>query len=123
MAGRFHSFDIKRVPAYLGLGNSYFSYFLTLGHTFMTKIKKLPIGPKPVFYGSTTLGARGQVVIPIKARRDFKLKDGEELLVSGVHRRFLMVMKLDELKGVVSELSGHMKVFQQMISKSKSKKS
>lgn len=36
------------------------------------------------FYGTTTLGERGQVVIPAKAREDFKLEKGEQLLVFGM---------------------------------------
>jgi len=34
-------------------------------------------------YGSATLGERGQVVIPIEAREEFKLEAGDKLLVFG----------------------------------------
>jgi len=40
----------------------------------------------PKFYGSTTVGERGQVVIPAEARRDFKITPSTKLLVFG-HRR------------------------------------
>jgi AbrB family looped-hinge helix DNA binding protein len=40
----------------------------------------------PKFYGSTTVGERGQVVIPAEARRDFKIAPSTKLLVFG-HRR------------------------------------
>ncbi len=39
----------------------------------------------PVFYGSTTVGERGQVVIPAEARRDFKITPTTKLLVFGSH--------------------------------------
>ncbi|MBI2054972.1 MAG: hypothetical protein HYT39_02640 [Candidatus Sungbacteria bacterium] len=71
------------------------------------------------FYGSTVVGARGQMVIPIKARRDLKLKTGEELLVSGMHGRFLMIMKISEIKGVMEELSAKVKEFQKILTKVK----
>ena len=36
---------------------------------------------KPMFYGSTTVGERGQIVLPVKLRNDFKIKKGDKLLV------------------------------------------
>ena len=37
----------------------------------------------PKFYGSTTVGERGQVVIPAEARRDFQITPTTKLLVFG----------------------------------------
>ena len=76
-------------------------------------------GGKHVFYGSTVVGARGQMVIPIKARRDFKLKTGEELLVSGAHGRFLMIMKVSEIKGLMEELAAKVGEFKKILTKTK----
>ncbi len=39
----------------------------------------------PKFYGSTTVGERGQVVIPAAARRDFQITPATRLLVFGSH--------------------------------------
>ncbi len=36
---------------------------------------------KPAFYGSTTVGERGQIVLPVKLRKDFKINKGDKLLV------------------------------------------
>jgi len=36
---------------------------------------------KPIFYGSTTVGERGQIVLPVKLRNDLKIKKGDKLLV------------------------------------------
>jgi len=33
------------------------------------------------FYGSTTVGERGQIVLPAKLRKDFKINKGDKLLV------------------------------------------
>ena len=38
-------------------------------------------GPK--FYGSTTIGERGQMVIPAEARKDFQITPSTKLLVFG----------------------------------------
>jgi len=35
------------------------------------------------FYGSTTIGERGQIVLPAKLRNDFKIQKGDKLLVLG----------------------------------------
>jgi AbrB family looped-hinge helix DNA binding protein len=35
------------------------------------------------FYGSTTVGERGQIVLPAKLRDDFNIKKGDKLLVIG----------------------------------------
>jgi AbrB family looped-hinge helix DNA binding protein len=37
------------------------------------------------FYGSTTVGERGQVVIPAEARRDLNISHGTKLLVFSGH--------------------------------------
>jgi len=36
---------------------------------------------KPIFYGSTTVGERGQIVLPVKLREDLKINKGDKLLV------------------------------------------
>jgi AbrB family looped-hinge helix DNA binding protein len=38
---------------------------------------------KMKFYGSTTVGERGQIVLPAKLRKDFKMNKGDMLLVIG----------------------------------------
>ena len=35
----------------------------------------------PEVYGTVTIGQRGQVVIPIKARKALKIKQGDQLIV------------------------------------------
>jgi AbrB family looped-hinge helix DNA binding protein len=41
----------------------------------------MTIMKKPAFYGSTTVGERGQIVLPVKLRKDFKINKGDKLLV------------------------------------------
>jgi AbrB family looped-hinge helix DNA binding protein len=54
---------------------------------------------KPVFWGITSIGERGQVVIPIKARRNLGLKKGDKLLVVSRGNKFLGMIRFDELSG------------------------
>lgn len=40
-------------------------------------------GGRKKFYGSVTVSERGQIVIPVEARKDFGIQVGEKLLVLG----------------------------------------
>lgn len=38
---------------------------------------------QPEFYGSSTVGERGQIVLPIELRKKFEIEPGDKLLVLG----------------------------------------
>jgi len=52
-------------------------------------------------YGTTTLGARGQVVIPAEARKELKLKPGDHLMVSSKFGKVLSMFKADQMSELV----------------------
>lgn len=52
-------------------------------------------------YGTTVLGARGQLVIPAEARKDLKLKPGDRLVIMGQFDKVLGLIKADELSEFV----------------------
>ena len=55
-------------------------------------------------FGSTTLGPRGQVVIPVSARKDLGLESGDTLLVfSGFHGHGVMLLKADAIESMLSK--------------------
>jgi AbrB family looped-hinge helix DNA binding protein len=58
------------------------------------------------FYGSATVGERGQVVIPAEARAELEIKPGDKLLIMKhpVHQGLMMV-KLDHLRGFLDEFA------------------
>ena len=37
----------------------------------------------PVFYGTATVGAKGQIVIPVEARERIKIKTGDKVVIVG----------------------------------------
>ncbi len=52
----------------------------------------------PKFYGATTVGERGQVVIPAEARRDFEIEPATKLLVfGGPHGGVLFLAKAEHI--------------------------
>ncbi len=57
------------------------------------------------FYGTTVLGERGQVVIPVKARKDLKLKKGEHLLVCCAGDNMIVLVKTDHAKEFAAHLA------------------
>ncbi len=55
------------------------------------------------FFGSATVGERGQVVIPSDARQKLEIRPGDKLLIfSGFHGRALSVMKAEQVTEFVS---------------------
>lgn len=44
-------------------------------------------------FGMVTVGAKGQIVIPAKARRIFEISPGDQLVVLGDERQGLAIMK------------------------------
>ena len=58
-------------------------------------------------YGVTTLGKRGQVVIPNDLRRDLRLKEGDKLLVFCRFGRLVALIKTSELQGFLTAAMRH----------------
>jgi len=67
------------------------------------------------FYGATTLGEKGQVVIPAGARRVMNLKKGEKLLVFGMGCDMLAVVKLSNIEQIASHFSTKLKTIREII--------
>lgn len=58
-----------------------------------------------VFYGSVTVGERGQVVIPARARRDHDIAAGQKLIVLG-NADGIALMSVDKLLAVLDDSAG-----------------
>ncbi len=57
------------------------------------------------FYGSVTVGERGQVVVPAEARKAHRLQPGDKLLVfHHPHIRGLVLAKVDDVRAIMDEL-------------------
>jgi AbrB family looped-hinge helix DNA binding protein len=61
----------------------------------------------PKFYGATTVGERGQVVIPAEARRDFEITPATKLLVFGSRGHGgLMLTKAETFSEFITKATG-----------------
>jgi AbrB family looped-hinge helix DNA binding protein len=58
-----------------------------------------------MFYGSVTVGERGQIVIPAEARNELNIASGDKLLVMKhpVHKG-LMICQFDAMREFLEEL-------------------
>lgn len=72
-------------------------------------------------YGTTTIGEKGQVVIPIEVRQVMDLKKSDKLLVFGMDRDILAFAKLSHLEKLASHLSDHLERIRRIIKKTNSK--
>ncbi len=66
-----------------------------------------------MFYGTATIGERGQVVIPADARKDCDIHAGDKLLVfrHPMHPRMLILAKLGEMERFLQQMSKTLEAF------------
>lgn len=71
------------------------------------------------FYGTTTIGEKGQIVIPSEARKDMNFGKKEKLLVFGMDKDMLVVIKLSKVEQFASRLSQRLDAIRDIIKKTK----
>lgn len=74
------------------------------------------------FFGTTTIGQKGQVVIPIEARESMGIKKGDKLLVFGMGCDMVALTKLSKIEQFASHLSSRLDTIREIIKKNKSPK-
>ena len=73
-------------------------------------------GKPPKFYGSVTVGERGQVAIPAAARRDLEIAPNAKLLVfGGPGRHALMLMKAESVAEFIANATDKLARFEQLL--------
>ncbi|PIR69440.1 MAG: hypothetical protein COU47_03385 [Candidatus Niyogibacteria bacterium CG10_big_fil_rev_8_21_14_0_10_46_36] len=73
------------------------------------------------FFGTTTMGEKGQVVVPAKARKAMELKKGEKLLVFGTGHDMLAFTKLSHIEEFAAHLSKRLGAIRSIVRKTRSK--
>jgi len=71
------------------------------------------------FHGTTTLGEKGQVVIPAEARKAMGIKKGEKLLVFAMGCDMLAFAKLSRVEKFASHLAKKSDAIRSIIDKAK----
>ena len=73
--------------------------------------------------GSTTVGPRGQVVIPVNARKEMGIDAGTTLLVfKAFHGQGLALLKVDAIEQMMSMVSKRLTDFEKLVKDYKSQK-
>lgn len=82
-------------------------------------MKNHHLHPEGQFYGTATVGGKGQIVIPQEARENMKLKRGDRLLIFGMDDDMLAVAKLSHIEKITSHLSKKLKMINAVAKKTK----
>ncbi len=80
----------------------------------MVNMKKIS---RKKFLGITTLGKKGQIVIPAEARTAMRLAEGERLIVMGAHENTLIIMKASRFEAMASRFTEHIASMRKLIEK------
>jgi AbrB family looped-hinge helix DNA binding protein len=57
------------------------------------------------FYGTTTIGEKGQIVIPVEARNAMAMRKGDKLLVFGMGCDMIALTKLSRIEQIETHLA------------------
>lgn len=85
----------------------------------MTGFADKSVKNKKIFYGTTIIGEKGQVVVPIEARKRLNLKKGERLLVFGMGGDMVALIKLSRVEKIAQHLSEKLKTIDKIINRHK----
>ena len=73
-------------------------------------------GKPPKFYGSVTVGERGQIAIPAAARRDLDIAPNAKLLVfGGPGKHTLMLIKAESVAELIANATDKLAHFEQLL--------
>ncbi len=78
---------------------------------------------RPKIFGSTTVGSKGQVVIPVNARQEMGIEAGTTLLVfKALGGQGLVLLKVDAIEQMMTMVSQHLTEFEKLLEGYKSPK-
>ena len=79
-------------------------------------MKDKGVWPENRCLGSTTVGPRGQMVIPVNARKELDIDAGTTLLVfGGPHGQGLVLLKVDAIEQMMSMVSQQLSDFEKLV--------
>ncbi len=78
---------------------------------------------RPKVFGSTVVSPRGQVVIPVNARRELGINSGDTLIVCGpLHGQGLLLLKVEAVEQMLGLMSAQLSSFEKTVKDYKSLK-
>jgi len=76
------------------------------------------IASEKEFYGTATVGERGQIVIPLSARKALNIEKGEKILIFGMGT-MLTCVKFTDMEKFASHLSSKVDSIKTLLKKTK----
>ncbi len=73
------------------------------------------------FYGSVTVGERGQVVIPVSARKRLGVNPGDKLLVFGVPGGGVAFFRVESISRFISKAMGRLSLMERALAEASDK--
>ncbi len=81
------------------------------------------LSPKPTFYGTATVGTKGQIVIPANARDSISLKTGDKVIVIGLHKRGMIALcPLAQVEDMFEEMTEQFEIVRKAIKEARQNK-
>lgn len=75
------------------------------------------------FYGAATVGTKGQIVIPAKARDDMGIKPGDSLVIIGVKdHKMIGICPVSSMEKIINRMSKRLDSIRDMVNESKQAK-
>ncbi len=82
----------------------------------MSKSDTKEFSLKDHFYGAATVGERGQIVIPVEARKRYGIETGDKILIMGApHERGLMLIKIEAMREFMTTILSDLQEMEQEI--------
>lgn len=68
------------------------------------------------FYGTGTIGEKGQIVIPARARKELKIAPGDNFIFFG-HGPLMNIIKTNQIDGILDKMTQKFSEFKKEIKK------
>lgn len=98
---------VPDLPNSIALAELYDVTLDDLVHHQAQEAQGMPIAPKGRhIFGTVTVGDKGQIVIPVKARKIFQIQQGDTLIVLGDEKQGIALMKQSDLLAILDAIRG-----------------
>lgn len=99
---------VPDLPNSIALAELYDVTLDDLVHHSQEDAHGMPIAPKGRhIFGAVTVGDKGQIVIPVKARKIFEIQTGDSLIVLGDEAQGLALIKQQALMAMLDAIRTH----------------
>ena len=79
-----------------------------------------PQSHKPAFYGTATIGTKGQIVIPADAREDMNMQPGDKVVVFGIKDHGMIGLSpMSSVEKMLAQLTAQLEAMRKVVEDNK----